>query len=128
MNQAPTPPLRGEVIRTTTAVDEVAVGLRNRGYIVGGVYARDKAEFLLRVGKALRFPSWYGRNLDALWDCLTDLTAPTALIWVNWADLAIDHPQDWSAIITLLRDRVQTEPAFTLVLATEPGSEPSADL
>ena len=28
----------------------------------------------------LSFPAWFGRNLDALHDCLTDLSAPTRLI------------------------------------------------
>ena len=28
----------------------------------------------------LRFPAYFGRNLDALHDCLTDIGAPTRLI------------------------------------------------
>ena len=28
----------------------------------------------------LRFPAWFGRNLDALHDCLTDIGAPTRLV------------------------------------------------
>ncbi len=28
----------------------------------------------------LSFPDWFGRNLDALHDCLTDISAPTRLI------------------------------------------------
>ena len=30
--------------------------------------------------KELAFPAWFGRNLDALHDCLTDIGAPTRLI------------------------------------------------
>lgn len=30
------------------------------------------AEILADLGKALHFPAWYGANLDALHDCLTD--------------------------------------------------------
>ena len=36
------------------------------------------------LGRKLRFPAWYGRNLDALYDCLTDLHEDTELILVNW--------------------------------------------
>ena len=30
--------------------------------------------------KELAFPAWFGRNLDALHDCLTDIGTPTRLI------------------------------------------------
>ena len=30
--------------------------------------------------KELSFPAWFGRNLDALHDCLTDIGAPTRLV------------------------------------------------
>lgn len=32
------------------------------------------------LAEGLRFPAWYGGNLDALHDCLTDLNEPTELI------------------------------------------------
>lgn len=35
---------------------------------------RDKAGLLAVVGRAMGFPSWYGHNLDALADCLGDLS------------------------------------------------------
>lgn len=33
----------------------------------------DKAAVLVRLGEDLKLPEHYGRNLDALYDCLTDL-------------------------------------------------------
>ena len=36
--------------------------------------------FHSRIAQALGFPDWYGRNLDALYDCLTDLPAGTELV------------------------------------------------
>lgn len=30
--------------------------------------------------RELSFPHWYGHNLDALYDCLTDLTQQTRLV------------------------------------------------
>lgn len=33
--------------------------------------------------KELAFPSYYGRNLDALHDCLSTITGPTGVIIVN---------------------------------------------
>ena len=35
--------------------------------------ARDRKGVLRAIGRALQFPSYYGANLDALYDCLTDL-------------------------------------------------------
>ena len=31
------------------------------------------------LGQALALPKWWGRNLDALYDCLTDLGRPVRL-------------------------------------------------
>lgn len=47
------------------------------GFVVFSVdlsAARNKAELLAAVGKALHFPAWFGHNLDALADCLSDLS------------------------------------------------------
>lgn len=35
---------------------------------------------------ALDFPDYYGNNLDALHDCLTDISEETRIFLVNWAD------------------------------------------
>lgn len=35
--------------------------------------AADKAALLKAIGDAMTFPDWYGRNWDALLDCLADL-------------------------------------------------------
>ncbi len=38
-----------------------------------GDSAEQKEILLKNIGEALRFPSYYGQNLDALADCLSDL-------------------------------------------------------
>ena len=38
-----------------------------------GVRLRDREEAMELLGQALALPEWWGRNLDALYDCLTDL-------------------------------------------------------
>ncbi len=40
--------------------------------------ARDKKAVLMAIGRAFGFPDWYGANLDALYDCLTDLPGDRA--------------------------------------------------
>jgi RNAse (barnase) inhibitor barstar len=47
-----------------------AVGLRL--FAIDASLVRTKAQMLGLLGRSLAFPSWYGRNWDALEDCLTD--------------------------------------------------------
>jgi RNAse (barnase) inhibitor barstar len=42
----------------------------------------DRRSVLQAIGHAFEFPQWYGANLDALYDCLTDLTDRAEPGWV----------------------------------------------
>ena len=39
----------------------------------------------------LSFPAWFGRNLDALHDCLTDVASPTRLVLTGTASPCGQH-------------------------------------
>ncbi len=39
------------------------------------------------LAETLGFPAWYGHNLDALMDCLTDIDTPTHLRLYAWQEL-----------------------------------------
>lgn len=41
---------------------------------INGLNCTTKIEALVEIGKAFSFPEFYGENLDALYDCLTDLS------------------------------------------------------
>ena len=57
-----------------------------RAVIDGGTI--DSREALHRVlQEQLSLPAWYGKNLDALYDCLTDLHEPVELAVTNAARL-----------------------------------------
>ena len=43
----------------------------------------DKTGLHKKLSEALDFPQWYGNNLDALYDCLTEIFEPTHLIISN---------------------------------------------
>lgn len=45
---------------------------------------KDKAAFHAAVSKALSFADYYGKNLDALRDCLTDIFVDTQIQFENW--------------------------------------------
>ncbi len=44
-----------------------------------GALLRERKEAMALLGQALSLPPWWGRNLDALHDCLTDLGRPVRL-------------------------------------------------
>ena len=44
----------------------------------------DKTGFHNAVAEALEFPSWYGKNLDALHDCMTEVFTDTQVQFENW--------------------------------------------
>ncbi|HJW26218.1 MAG TPA: barstar family protein [Rhodocyclaceae bacterium] len=52
------------------AVEAAAAGLDIREADLR--QSQDKQGVLNELGHAFRFPDWYGANLDALYDCLTD--------------------------------------------------------
>ena len=51
---------------------------------------RDRDDFHRELAHKLRLPSWYGENLDALFDCLTELTKPITINLLSVQSL-IDH-------------------------------------
>lgn len=77
----------------------------------------DLAGFYAGLRRALGLPDWFGDNLDALWDSLGELTAPTALLLPDWTVLATSDPADWRRLLAVLRDRCDRPPAFAVVLA-----------
>ena len=48
----------------------------------------DRKAFHRLLAQVLSFPEGYGNNLDALYDCLTDIFDPTHLILENWDPLS----------------------------------------
>ena len=66
--------------------------------------------------EAFSFPSWYGNNLDALFDCLTDLGEETVLTLLGTEHLAQSLGPRWSAFADTLSDAAAQNPRFTFSL------------
>ena len=114
----------GAVVRSTETVATVSRWLGTAGWrVVDLDNVRDEPSFHTRIAAALEFPEHYGANLDALWDCLTDLVEPTVVVWNHWPDLAVDHPLQWARIVAVLRERATDapagSPAFAVVLVVD---------
>lgn len=59
------------------------------------------------LARELAFPQWYGNNLDALYDCLTDLEIPTHLTLLHlsqegFRDTILDAARDNSLLTVTL--------------------------
>ena len=62
-------------------------------------------------------PDYFGANLDALWDALTDLSRPTAVILDRWTEFARARPARWDSIVAVFAERCERDPPFAVVLA-----------
>lgn len=79
-----------------------------------------KAGALDVIGAALNFPTWYGHNLDALYDCLIDLSWQPAgehvLIWAGHRRLEAVDPDGYRAILAVLDAATNPERPLSVVL------------
>jgi RNAse (barnase) inhibitor barstar len=86
-------------------------------HLVGPVTS--KAEALDAIGAALRFPAWYGRNLDALYDCLADLSWLPAgehvLIWTGHRDFEAADPDGYRAVLAVFDEATPGRPLSVLL-------------
>ena len=68
----------------------------------------DKAAFLARTAEVLTFPSWFGGNWDAFFDCLADLGWRTGagyvLVFEHADDMRRHAPEALDTAISILGD------------------------
>jgi RNAse (barnase) inhibitor barstar len=62
----------------------------------------DRAGTFDAFARALQFPGYFGRNLDALLDCLRELNDPMTLIWVCDPGLRTADPAGYRGILAVL--------------------------
>ena len=63
----------------------------------------NRSELHDRLQEALPLPAWYGRNLDALYDCLTEQTEEWNLIFCGTPDADAVPPAYMDALRRLCR-------------------------
>jgi RNAse (barnase) inhibitor barstar len=77
-------------------------------HLLDGDVTVDKPSTMDAIAQALSFPAYFGRNLDALYDCLTDLSwlppGEHVLIWVNSDNLKQAEPRTYQSIRSVLSD------------------------
>lgn len=79
---------------------------------VGAVSSRDELhDFFARE---LSLPLWYGRNLDALHDCLTSITEETVLSVIRSEETPPDFAWYCRRLLRMLADSAEENPHIHL--------------
>lgn len=115
-----TSPLRSGVYELADDTT-LAARLRHAGWYVGAVDVGDAREAVVAVGAELGLPGYYGRNLDALRDSLSDLDRPTALLVHLPSELG-HYAEDMPDILV---ERAGSRRAVPFALMRLPGSPSS---
>ena len=76
---------------------------------------RSCGAFHARLKALLSFPGWYGGNLDAMYDCLTDLPAGTKLVIRNFSALETALGQRYAAKLRRVLNDAAAEGRFDWV-------------
>lgn len=99
---------RGTFEEDPQTTEAAHVGART--HRIDGSQITTSAEAMAAIAVALWFPDYFGHNLDALYDCLTDLTwlpeGEHLLIWSRSAVLREADPAAYEAIRSVLADAV----------------------
>ena len=53
---------------------------KSRVIVLNGKRMRTRERAHTHLARSLRLPGWYGRNLDALCDCLGEINVPTVIL------------------------------------------------
>jgi hypothetical protein len=95
-------------------VDEILDALRGSALDVvrvGLAAASDKEQLLEQFASALAFPQWFGRNWDALEDCLGDLAWRAGdghvLLIEGFEHLRARRPDDFDVLLDILASSAQ---------------------
>ena len=98
-----------------------------KAYVLYGARMTDRAAAHAHLRQALDLPDYYGENLDALYDCLTEL-GPEAQITLVGSEALLEQLGDYGKkLLATLRDGAE-EAGFRFV-ESEPAREvPETDL
>jgi RNAse (barnase) inhibitor barstar len=78
----------------------------------------DKAGFMEAISDALALPAWFGRNWDALAECLSEVPPSTVLVWDGWTEMARVSPRDTEVAIEVL-----AESGLTVLMVNAPAEQ-----
>ena len=86
-----------------------------RTFILDGAAVMGREDLHEKLARGLGLPEWYGGNLDALYDCLTDLE-DTVIRIENRFDLEESLGNYANSLLRVLKDAAEENPQLQLEL------------
>lgn len=93
-----------------SALEDAAAELGRRSVLLDGNDVEDRQSFLRLCEVAFALPEWFGRNWDALEECLTDLDEPAGVVvlWTDWALFAESEPDEYATALDVFDGAART--------------------
>ena len=79
-----------------------------------------------RLQESLTLPSWYGRNLDALYDALTDAPGPIHICFTAWKGMEEADPAYFKMFRSVLQAIRAELPGSSFLFSEEDSADGSA--
>lgn len=87
---------------TETELAEVVEAHNGQLFYIDGRHINNKADFLAKIADVMNFPDYFGKNWDALQDCITDIDccedSQYLIVYDYWQNFANNNPQDWQIL------------------------------
>ena len=84
--------------------------------ILEGKAMADRPAAHAHLAERLDLPSYYGRNLDSLYDVLTDIGADTEIILMDPAAVAEQLGKYGEALLSTMQEAAEENPLLTITL------------
>ncbi len=88
-----------------------------RHYILNGKAIHTLDDFYGEISSQLSLPSYFGRNLDALWDVLSaEVEGPTEIVWQDAQASKQAMGQDFEKVVKVLKELEGQRADFKLIM------------
>ena len=83
-------------------------------FILDGTRMLDRSEAHRYIARILRLPEYYGENLDALYDCLSEFGEDSMIMILNSEAITENLGEYGESLLDTFRDAAAEEAAFLL--------------